>query len=227
MRMSDDSLASIAKGISSAAFEWTEEKLKTLISEIRDGDMKIVNDIDTYQVMKEQKKLPEFKLFTKYIYDDTLCKLFQIGLSLRALERNVQKRDALRTRTVQLYAKIGLHIAEFIQNGFFIKYLDTVIKREKTETGIRNELMEFFKNFEKTVTFIKEKDNVEKTAREISTRIISNLPRTYIIFSSVAATKTCSKVKERVMSEITGYTFEVYKTSAKEVYFLSKEEDSY
>jgi len=117
-----------------------------------------------------------------------------------------------------------LHIAEFIQNGFFIKYLDTIITREKTETGIRNELMEFFKNFEKTVTFIKEADNIEKKAREISTRIISNLPRTYIIFSSVTATKTCTKVKEQVMTEINGYTFEVYKTPVKKVYFLSKEE---
>ncbi|MDR1992744.1 MAG: hypothetical protein LBQ98_04490 [Nitrososphaerota archaeon] len=225
--MSDDPIASIAKGVTSAVIEWTEEKFNALLSEIRDGDMKIVNDIDTYQVMKGQKKSPEFGLFTKYICDDRLRKLFRIGLSLRALEANIEKRNALRTRTEALYAKVGLYIAEFIQNGFFLKYLDTVIKREKTETGIRNELMDFFKNFEKRVTSIKEMDEVKKTAHGISTRILSNLPRTYIIFCNVAATQTCSAVKEIVMSEITGYTFEVYKTSTKEVYFLSKEDAAY
>ncbi|MCL2642449.1 MAG: hypothetical protein FWD52_02885 [Candidatus Bathyarchaeota archaeon] len=55
--MSDDPLASVVKGAVSSVIEWTEEKVKALIAEIRDGDLKVVNDVDTYQVMKEQKKV--------------------------------------------------------------------------------------------------------------------------------------------------------------------------
>jgi len=66
--------------MTSAAIEWTEEKLKTFIAQFRDGSLKIVNDVETYQVMKEQKKSPELQLFTKYVHDDTLRQLFRIGL---------------------------------------------------------------------------------------------------------------------------------------------------
>ena len=211
--------------MTSAAIEWTEEKLKTFIAQFRDGSLKIVNDVETYQVMKEQKKSPELQLFTKYVHDDTLRQLFRIGLSLRALEQNTKKRDILRTKIKKTYGIRELHIAEFIQNGFFIKILDIIMLREKTETVIRKELTTFFNNFEKNVTFIQETDNIEKKTREITTRIISNLPKTYIIFSSGIASDKCSKVKRKVMDENSEYyTAELYETPIKRVYFLNKKE---
>jgi hypothetical protein len=224
MGMSNDPLASVSKGFFSAAIEWTEEKFRSVVAEIFDGDLKVVHDVETYRILKEQRKSPELNLFSYYVYDVTLCQLFRIGLALRQLECNVRKRDALRTRTVKLYGNIGLHIAEFIQNGFFPKYLDIIMAKAKTETEIKREFLEFFENFEKVVTFIKETDNVEKKANEISTRILSNLPNTYIIFSSVVAMSKCGKVKHLVMSKISGYNVDLYKTPAKEVYFLHKAE---
>jgi hypothetical protein len=220
--MSNDPLASVSKGFFSAAIEWTEEKFRSVLAEVFDGDLKIVHDVETYRVLKEQRKSPEFSLFSYYVYDLTLCQLFRIGLALRQLERNVAKRDSLRTGTVKLFGNIGLHIAEFIQNGFFPKYLDIIMARSKTENAIRAELLDFFENFEKVVTFVKETDNVEKKAQEISTRIISNLPDTYIIFSSVVAIAKCSRIERLVMSKISGYTVDLYKTPAKEVYFLHR-----
>lgn len=222
--MSNDPLESVSKGFFSAAFEWTEEKFRSLVAEVFDGDLKLVHDMETYRVLKEQRKSPELSLFTNYVYDVTLCQLFRVGLALRQLECNVQKRDSLRTRTVKLYGTIGLHIAEFIQNGFFPKYLDIIIAREKTQTAIMSELHDFFENFEKMVTFIKETDNVEKKANEITTRILGNMPKTYIIFSSVVAMSKCGKVKRLVMSKISGYDVDLYKTAVKEVYFLNKVE---
>jgi hypothetical protein len=224
MRMSNDPLASIVKGAVCAAIDWTEEKIGSVLAEFVDGDLKIVHDVETYQMLKEQRKSPEFSLFSNYVFELPLCQLFRIGLALRKLERNVRKRDALRTRTVKLYGTIGLHIAEFAQNGFFQKYLDIIMAKAKTNRSIQEELADFFKNFEKVVTFIKETDNVEKKANEISTRIISNMPNTYIIFSSVVAMQKCAKVKHLVMEKISGYNVDLFKTESKEVYFLHKSE---
>ncbi|MCJ7635515.1 hypothetical protein MUP77_24395 [Candidatus Bathyarchaeota archaeon] len=220
--MSNDPLASVTKGVTSAAIEWTEEKIKLLVAQFRDRRVVFVQDSKTIAAAREKRKVPEYDLFSKYVFDETLRLLFRLGLILRDWECDVRRRDNLRTKIVGKYGLVGLHVAEFAQNGFFSKYLVTIMTRIQEQTDLTCEIEDFFRNMEKMVSFIKETDNVEKKAKEIITRIHSNLPNTYIIFSSVSATSKCSKVKKLVMDEISDYTVELYKTQAKEVYFINK-----
>ena len=220
--MSKDPLASVIKGLTSAVIDWTEEKVKLFAAQFRDRRVVFVQDSRTIAAVREKRGAPEYDLFSKYVFDETLRLLFRLGLILRDWEYDVRRRDNLRTKIVGKYGLVGLHIAEFAQNGFFSKYLITIMTRIKNQIDLTHEIEDFFRNMEKTVSFIKETDNVEKKAKEIITRIHSNIPNTYIIFSSVSATSKCSKVKKLVMAEITDYNEELYKTEAKEVYFINK-----
>lgn len=220
--MSEDPLASVVKGAILAGAEWTEAKVKSVAVQFLKGDLRLVEDVDTMKIVEAQRKSPELDLFTKYVDDATLIFLFKMGLTLRKLEYDVPKRNALRTMIAEQFDPIGLHIAEFCQNNFFSKYLDTIMSRAKDKKALKQEIADFFLNIEKTVSFIKETDNVDKKAKEIVTRIQSNLPKTYIIFSSVSAIVKCRKIKRLVMAEISSYTADLYSTDSKEVYFLNK-----
>ena len=145
-----------------------------------------------------------------------------MGLTLRKVEKNKKQCDTLRDRIFRKYGVQGLHIAQFVQNGFFSKYLGNILERTRLPTQTKAEIENLFKNFEVTNSYIQQADSVEKEAATIVTRIQSYSPTTYTISGSKSATNKCKQVKDTVMRRISGYTEELYRTDIKEIYFLNK-----
>ncbi|MDR2203518.1 MAG: hypothetical protein LBE76_04350 [Nitrososphaerota archaeon] len=227
--MPDDPLERIAKGATYGGLEWTKDKLKGLIEGHRKGTIKIVTDKETFKEMEKQRERYEYKFFIQYISNPSLCQIFQAGLTLRRFEQTNRNLDSLRTGIIEMYGSQGLHIAQFIQNGLFMKYYDIVITREKTEKAVKNNLAQFFENFDKNVTFIQETDKNEQKVKEITTKIHAHQPKTYIIFGSGAVAKKSTEITKLVKKEVSNYTLEEYSateettTIVKKVYFLNKE----
>lgn len=221
---SKDAIESASKGATKAILEWSEEKVKLLVQQFRHRDIAFVQDVETIEVALEQRKMSEWDLFQKNILDGRLRILFQMGLTLRRVEHNRKQCSNLRDRIVKKYGVEGLHIAQFVQNGLFSKFIGSILEKPITPEGLKSEIENLFENIERTNSFIQIEDNVEKEADKVVTRIQSFSPGTYIISGSKSAREKCEEVKDIVMRRISGYSLELYKTDIKEIYFLNKVE---
>jgi hypothetical protein len=223
---SKDPLASASEGATKGVLDWSEEKIKGLVERFKNKDIAFVQDPETINLAKEQRKTSEWNLFKEYVDDPDLHILFQLGLTLRKLERQQPQVIALRSRILEKYDTRGLHIAQFIQNGFFGKFLGNILERTSTPEALKFEIKSFFDNIENTVVFVKESDNEAKKTEEVTARILAHSPKTFIICSSGSATEKCKQIKERVMRKISGYTTELYQAQYKEIYFINKSQES-
>ena len=219
---SEKPLVDAAEGATKGALSWTADKIKELINRFENRDIAFVEDPETINLAKKQRKTSEWNLFKEYIEDPDLRILFQMGLTLRRLEKQQKQLESLRAKILTKYDAKGLHIAQFIQNGFFGKFVGNILERASTPQKLKFEIENLLNNIEKTTIFIKQLDNEDKKTDEIVTKIMANSPNTFIICSSFSAMRKCEKIKKKVMKRISGYDAELYKTEIKEIYFLNK-----
>lgn len=212
-------IAGVTKGIIS----WTEDKIKELLVKFRNREIAFVSDVEIIKTAREQRKTSEWELFKNYVDDSDLRILFQLGLALRKYEKDHARIEAIRQRIFKRYGTYGLHIAQFVQNGFFGKLLSNILERTSSPEELRREIKNLFENIETTVVFIQNIDDVNKKTEEIVIKIHANSPKIFIISSSRSAMKKCERICKEVMKRISGYTVEMYKTPYKEIYFLNKE----
>ena len=145
-----------------------------------------------------------------------------MGLALRKLEQDRKRVESLREKIINKYGTNGLHFAQFVQNGFFPKYLGNIMERTATPQQLTLEMEDSFKNIENTVAFIQRQDDIDKRTEQIVTKINAHSPKTFIICSSKSAMGKCEQIKKNVMKRISDYEVELYKTDIKEIYFLNK-----
>ncbi len=224
---SEDHLASVSKGITEGILNWTEEKAKGLIKKFRNRELAFIEDPETIDLVKKQRRTSEWELFKRYVDASHLSIIFALGLALRTLENRGKPVDELRRNIQMKYGSKGLHVAYFVQNGFFGRLLGNILEREQTPDKLSNEILNMFTNIENTVVFVSSRDtkeDLEKKANQIIIKINSHNPRTFIISSIGNATGKCSKVRKMVMKNISGYTLELNKTKKREICFLNKSE---
>ena len=221
---SKDPLASAAEGVTRGFLYWSEEKVKGFIARFRNNDIAFVSDPEIINLAKKQRETTEWKLFEQYIKDRKLRILFQMGLTIRTLMLARKKKHvaSLRKDIRYKYGRKGLHIVQFIQNGYFGKIIGNILEKASTPEKLRIEIESILNNIEQTTIFIKQDDNVNKKAEQIAIKILANSPSTFIIFSSGNAMIQCKLIKEKVMKRISGYETELYKTKYKEIYFINK-----
>jgi len=221
---SEDPLASAAEGVTKGFLGWTEEKIKGLVRRFQDRDIAFVQNPETINLLKEQRNTSEWNLFREYVDDHDLHILFMLGLTLRKLEDQQDQLKSLRDKIVNKYDAKGLHIAQFIQDGLFGKFLGNALGRTSTPQKLKFEIKNLFDNIEQTVVFVKETDDVDKKTEEVVAKLRANSPNTFIICSSGYAKKKCEQIKEKAMRKISGYVAERSETQFKQIYFLNKSE---
>ena len=192
-----------AKGATKGLLEWTAERLDEFIRKFIDKDIAFIEDTETVDIAKEQRTKTEWAFFAEYVEDKDLRVLFQMGLTLRALERQnmVEKLEKLRKKIVNKYDTEGLHFAQVIQNGIFGKYLGSVLERTPTPQNLKVEINNLFKNIDKTIAFIQPNDDIDKKTNEIVAKILANSPKTFIISSAGTATNTCEEIKKKTIEK--------------------------
>jgi len=217
-------LKDIAEGATKGALEWTEEKLKEVITKFKNRKLAFIEDVKVINLAKEQRTKPEWDFFKEHVKDEELRILFQMGLTLRELEKEdkIPELDSLKNKIYKKYEKRGLHIAQMVQNGIFGRYLGSVLERVTTTEKLKIEIENLFKNIENTIAFIQVDDNVNKKSSEIVSKIQSHSPKTFIISSAGSAMEKCEVIEKNVMKKISGYASELNKTKDRRIYFISK-----
>lgn len=197
-----------------------------------DRELVFVEDVEVVEVAKEQRKTSEWKIFEECIDNQDLRIPFQMGLALRKFENNPDKVTDLRQKINKKYGSKGLHIAQFVQNGFFGKYLANILEQTPTTQELKSQILNLFNDIENKVTFVKNQDAVDKKTKnreavnkkvdQIVTKINANNPKTYIVCATYSAMGLCEEIVNQVMKRIDGYKAEFSKTEIKIIYFLNK-----
>lgn len=153
---SHDPVASAAKGLVKGTLEWTHEKIKELVVKFKNKNLVFIEDTETIDLVKKQRETGEWNFFKEYVKDDKLRILFQMGLALRKLEKDKKsiELDNLRRKIFKKHGPKGLHIAQFIQNGFFSKYVGNMLSRATTSHKLKFEIEDLFNDVDKRVVFI-------------------------------------------------------------------------
>jgi hypothetical protein len=222
-------VADVAEGVTKGAIKVTAEGLKQLVERFLNKDLAFVEDPEIIDIAKEQRKTSEWHLFKDYIDDHETHILFQMGLTLRRLERKKERIGPLRDKIRDNYDTKGLHIAQLIQNGFFNRFLANALERTPTPQQLKFEIKSLLDNIENTVIFVKETDNVDAETQEITIRLMANSPRTFMVCGSGYAKQKCEQIgytlKQWIRKGAIKYTYEVYETQFKQVFFLNKREE--
>ena len=221
---SEDPVESVSAGVAKGVLSWTEEKIKGLIVKFHNRDIAFVEDPETINLAKKQRKTSEWAVFKQYVDDPDLRILFQMGLTLRRLEKHQKPLESLREKIKNKYHLEGLHIAQFFQNGFFLKHYTHLLESGLTSEELEVEIPNLLGSINRTVVWIAQADNEEIRIDEIVTKIHANSPKTLIICSTKSAMGKCESIKKKVMKRIIGYDVELYKTDIKEIYFLNRKE---
>ena len=225
-----DPIESATRGVTKGTLDWTTEKIKELVTRFKDKELVFIKDYDTIETAKEQRKKGEWSFFVKYISDKKLHVLFQMGLTLRKLEKESDNTalKSLIQKIRDVHGRDGLHIAYFVQNGLFSKYVGVILEKGSTERAVKREIEQLFMNLNKIVAYVEKNDTIIQKANSIITKIQSNSPETFIMSSCrKQAMDICKKIMARVLKQVSNeYTVESYLSMDKLIYFFNRKEDS-
>lgn len=204
-----DLIEAAAKGVTSSAIEYSEEKIKSIAQSFLNKDVAFIKDEETIKSVKEQSKNGELALFKEYIDDKDCIVLFRCGLSLKKLDEQ-KKEDKLKKLQEDIKSKYkleGLHFTYFIQNGLFAKYVINLIERNicHKKSEIKEEIEYLYNNIKNCVAFIYNTENVEKKSREIVNTIDAHKPNCFIISAKLSAVDKAKQISEIVIEEINNY----------------------
>lgn len=203
--MSDKVQTAIVAGMTEGALNWTKKQVEDLANKFQNRDLIFLEDERNIDLVKGVKRLPEWKMFSEYIDDKEVRKLYQMGMSLRHLENDSERLQDLRKKINHKFGKRGLHIAQFIQNGVIRQYIIYLMKAEYGKADIKNSINELVTFIERDCFFIQGSINVERTIEKIRTRILAISPPLIILFASGFAIKKEEKIIKEIEKVIDDY----------------------
>lgn len=215
----------ISKGVAKAAFEIGEEKLKAFVDSFLHGELAFIEDKETIEIVRNQRKKPEWLLYRQYIKDPDLRLQIEMGFSLRQMENDKEKLTKFKSKIYWKYKSKGLHVAELVQRGIFGRYIGLLLENSADEKEIEERIESILNDIEKYVVFVQATDNPKYLSTTIAGRINTLLPKAMIIFSrGVDAKSTTNIALKDVKKHIKGYKFEFQTDDSGQQYdFLLKE----
>lgn len=211
--MADNSFVEDAtKGMTKGTLEYGESKIKSLAKQFLQGKLAFIEDEETIQLVRSQRKKAEWKSIRKYISDTDMKILIQMGFSLRQLntQKDRKKFLDLRTKIVKKYKSNGLHVAEMVSCGIFIRLVSLLLGQVDEESDIKERLDEILVDVDKYVVFIQSSDKKNNISKIIISKIQVLSPKIIIVFSLGASNiKKAEKIIKLVKETITDYHFEL------------------
>jgi hypothetical protein len=221
---SESPIESATKGATKGALDWTAEKVKEYVQRFKHRDVAFVQNVDIIEEALRQRKTTEFSVFRQNIDEEELRICFNMGLTLRGLEKDTESCKNLRNKILKKYGAKGLHVAQFVQNGIFAKFYGRFLEEALTPKQMKQAIENLFKNIELTNSFIQYTDDVDKEADKIVIRLQSNNPKTYVISGLGTVKEKCKQITRKVLNRVDDYSIETYSTEMKIIIFLNRVE---
>ena len=213
-----DVLAGITKGL----LEHAEEKALAWVERFRNHEIVFVEDSDTIDRVKKQRKSPEWKILSDVLKDKKLRLLAQMGLALRELENDQERTQSLRNKIHHRYGRDGLHIAEAVQNNIISNFigLESPNIGEPVDLTIRVENL--LNNIEKYIVSIGPEDKEEVLVRRVCIRLDADVPDTLILFGAYKAKRVAISVRGKIEKAFPSYATSSIETKIKIIIFINR-----
>lgn len=222
--MSDDipSNSDVLAGITKGLLEHAEEKALAWVERFRNHEIVFIEDSETIDRVKKQRKGPEWKMLSEIIKDRNLRLLAQMGLTLRELENDQEKTQSLRNKIHHKYGRDGLHIAEAVQNNIISNFIGLESPNVGEPVDLTNKVETLLNNIEKYIVFIGPDDKEDIITRRVSIRLDADVPDTLILFGAYKAKRVAIAVRGKIEKAFPLYTTSSVETKIKIIIFINK-----
>jgi len=102
----------VSEGAMAGALGWTKEQIKDYVDKFNKKELAFIQNQETIDIVKQQYNSGESKFYEAYVKDKSMRIIIRLGLTLRKITSNSEKRDNLRLKIRQKYEIKGLHIAQ-------------------------------------------------------------------------------------------------------------------
>jgi len=218
----EDSIESAASGVAKGVLEWSADFIKSLAQKFKDKKLAFIQDSETIKLVKEQYNSGELNFYKNYIEDEDLLFLAKLGLTLRKLEGNLDRRTNLRTKIFNKYELKGLHIAQFVENGILNRYSAILIDNLASIEDLKKKIADTLNDIEKYVLFVQAKDDMRGIIEYVRTKVFANSPNIFIISGIYPASEIIRKCEETITKLLTNYELEKISSEYKENLFYKR-----
>jgi len=222
--MPDDipSNSDVVAGITKGLLEHAEEKALAWVERFRNHEIVFVEDPETIDRVKKQRKGPEWKMLSEIIKDKKLRLLAQMGLTLRELENDQEKTQSLRNMIHHKYGRDGLHIAEAVQNNIISNFIGLESPNVGEPIDLTKKVETLLNNIEKYIVFIGPDDKEDALTRRVAIRLDADVPDTLILFGAYKAKRVAIAVRGKIEKTCPLYTTSSVETKIKIIIFINK-----
>ncbi|GEM_PF-6773127 len=102
------------------ALEWSKDQVVDLARRLKNHAVAFLEDPDLFDLIREERRGEEWKLYRRYVPGRKRRILIQLGLTLRSLEQSqedFENLQALRGKIHRKYGTSGLRAAQLVQRG--------------------------------------------------------------------------------------------------------------
>lgn len=220
--MSYDPVEEVASGAVKGVLDWTEDKVKAFVEKFKNRQLAFIQDQETIKLVKEQYNSGELNFYKIYVEDKKLLFLVRLGLILRKLENNRDRKQNLRNKIFQKYEINGLHIAQFAENGILNRYIGILIGDLKSIEDFKGKIINILENIEKYVLFVKNDDNERTIIQVAKTKVFANSPSIFIVSGISHAAEIVRKCEVVLTPLFIDYTLEKVSSGEKENLFYKR-----
>lgn len=219
---SEDPVESLVAGAVKGTLEWTSDFIKSLALKFKDRKLAFIQDSETIQIVKEQYNSGELNFYKIYIEDKELLFLAKLGLTLRKLEGNPDRRTNLRNKVFKKYELKGLHIVQFVENGILSRYTAILIDNLSSIEDLKKKIADTLNDIEKYVLFVQAKDNERGVIELVRTKVFANSPIIFILSGIHPASEIVKKCEETITKLLSDYELERISSGLKENLFYKR-----
>lgn len=218
----DDIVEKVATGATKGLLDWSLNSIKILAQKFRDKKLAFIQDEETIKIVKEQLNSGELNFYKIYISDEEILFLTKIGLTLRRLESNLERRQNLRAKVHRKYEVRGLHIAQFVENGLLNRYIGILIENLTSIQDFKDKIMKLLNNIEKYVLFVRTEDNERNVLELVRTKVFANSPSIFVISGISTGAEIVKKCESKITALLVDYELEKISSGRKENLFYKR-----
>ena len=221
MSLNDSEEKLIENGIK-GLLDFSKEQIELIIKKIKDKKFAFIGDKKTIETAREQYLSGESKFYHAYIHNRELLFLISMGLTLRRVEENSEKRQNLRTKILSKYKLNGLHIAEFVQNGILNRYIGILLEMVDSIAELEKQIEEVLKNIEKHSLFVQYEDNIGIIIMKALTITDANSPNIFVISGEGVCVSLIKENVLKISDSLRDYSLERISTANRECLFFRR-----
>jgi hypothetical protein len=218
----DKIIENSAKGIAKGILELTKEEIILYIKKFREKKFAFIGEEKTIEIAKEQYNSGESKFYHEYIKDKKLLYLIGMGLTLRKIEKDEEKRQNLRKKIFNKYRTKGLHISEFVQNGILNRYIGILIEELESIKDLTEQIEEVLNNIEKHIMFVQVTDRLGDVVKKAVNIIHSHTPNVFVISGECSVAGLIRDNIEKIKEALKDYELERISIKERETLFFKR-----